>query len=141
MCANTHSTLGSTHNLGNFRVWPFLKPMKLHHFSLAAGKLFEGHVKELGALAQLQRHEIGFRGGLRLDLQAGHLASLRSTPVLANEVHRDGHDPWSELGAPSEVVSRAVKPEESLLDDLFGQLVVAKVASSEAKKDGRVSFE
>ncbi len=141
MCADTYSTLGSAYNLGNFRVWPFLKPMKLHHLSLAAGKLFEGHVKELGALAQLQRHEIRFRGGLGLDLQAGHLASLRSTPVLTDEVHRDGHDPWAQLRAAPEVVSRAVKTEKSLLNDLFGQLVVAKMTSSEAKKDGRVPFE
>jgi len=84
MCANPYGALGSTNNLGNFRVWSFLKPMKLHHFSLAGGELLEGHVKELGALAQLQGHEIGFRGGLRLDLQAGHLAPLRSTPVLTN---------------------------------------------------------
>ncbi len=37
MCADTYSTLGSTHNSGHFGVWALLKPMQLHHFTLAAG--------------------------------------------------------------------------------------------------------
>lgn len=51
MCANTYGSLGSAYNLGNFRVWTLLKPMKLHHFTLARGQLLESHVKELGALS------------------------------------------------------------------------------------------
>ncbi len=141
MCADTYRTLGSAYNLGYFRVWTLLKPMELDHFTLTRRQLLEGHVKELGALAELQGHEIRLGSGLRVDLQTGHLASLRPTPVLTDEVHRDGHDPWAQPRAASEVVPRAMKPEERLLDDFFGQLVVAKVASGEAKKDGRVSLE
>ena len=97
MGTDTHGSLGSAHNLRYFRVWTLLKPMQLDDFALARGELIEGTVKKLRALAELQRHEIGLGGSLGLDLQAGHLAPLRPTPVLTNEVHRDGHDPWAKL--------------------------------------------
>ena len=68
MCANTHSTLRSAYNFGYFRVWALLKPMQLDHLALARGQLLQSDVKERGALAELDRHEICLRRRPRIHL-------------------------------------------------------------------------
>jgi len=141
MCANTYSTLGSPYNLGYLGVWALLKPVELHHLALARRKLFQGNVQQLRTLAQLEGHEIGLWRSPSVDLEGGHLAALRSPPVLSNEVHGDRHDPRAQLRATTEIVSCAVKPEKRLLHDLFGELVIAKVSPRESKKDRPVAFE
>jgi hypothetical protein len=141
MRADTHGALRSPYNFSYLRVWALLKPVKLYHLALARRKLLQGDVEELRALAELQGHEIRLRCGLRVDLEGGHLAPFRPAPVLADEVHRDRHDPWSQLRAAPEIVPRAVKPEKRLLHDFFSQLVVAKVPPREAEEDRRVPLE
>jgi hypothetical protein len=103
--------------------------MELHDLPLAGGELLEGHMKQLGALTELDGHVIRLGCRLRIDLEGGHLAAFRAPPVLADEVHRDRHDPGAQLRALPEIVSRAVKPEERLLDDFLCEFVIAKVAS------------
>ncbi len=69
MCANAHSPLRSPNNLGHLRVWALLKPMELHHLPLARRELLQGNMEELGALAELQGHEIRFRCGPGVHLE------------------------------------------------------------------------
>lgn len=141
MCADTHSTLGSPNNFGYLRVRTLLKPVELYDLTLARWKPLEGYMEELGTLAELDGHEVGLGRGACVDLEGGHLAALRSPPVLSNEVHGDRHDPGTELRATPEVVTGAVEPEEGLLHDLFCELVVAKVAPREPEEDRPVAFE
>jgi hypothetical protein len=141
MRANTHGTLRSPYNFSYLRVWALLKPMKLHYLALARWELLQRHMEELGTLAELDRHEVRLRCRPGVDLEAGHFATLLSSPMLPHEVHCDGHHPWAELRATPEVVPRAVKPEKRLLDDLFGEPVVTKVPPSEPEEDWPVPLE